>query len=101
MAERLSHQEFEQRLQIPERVRREVLDRDNEQCQLCGTSGANRLQLHHVIYRSHGGRHDEENLVTLCWRCHADVHEGRQGVALIELAPGVLAAFPAQPRVHT
>lgn len=82
---------------LSESVRLAVLHRDNAQCQLCGTSGENRLQLHHMIYRSHGGPHLEDNLVTLCFRCHEDVHAGRQDVMLAEVEPGVWRAFPGAP----
>jgi 5-methylcytosine-specific restriction endonuclease McrA len=78
---------------IPERVRQAVLDRDNCQCQACGTSGENRLQLHHVEYRSQGGGHYEFNLVTLCFRCHNDVHEDRLYVELMEVWEGEWFAF--------
>jgi 5-methylcytosine-specific restriction endonuclease McrA len=82
--------------QIPEVVRLAVLHRDSYQCQLCGTSGENRLQLHHVILRSQGGKHTADNLVTLCFKCHNDVHEDRQDVLLIEVE-GVICAFPNAP----
>jgi hypothetical protein len=32
--------------------------------------------VHHVVFRSNGGRTRAANLVTLCARCHALVHEG-------------------------
>lgn len=86
----------EDRKNVPARVRQAVLDRDGG-CVLCGTSGENRLQLHHVVLRSQGGRHDADNLVVLCADCHRDVHEGRQDVALLEVEPGVVAAFPNVP----
>lgn len=89
------HYDREDPKNIPEAVRQAVLHRDLAQCQLCGTSGENRLQLHHVLYRSQGGRHLEHNLVTLCFRCHGDVHAGRQDVRLVEVEPGLWRAFPA------
>lgn len=82
---------------IPESVRLAVLERDSYQCQLCGTSGENRLQLHHIIFRSQGGKHDEENLVVLCFRCHEDVHAGRQDILMVEV-DGVWCAFPNAPK---
>lgn len=91
------HQEREQPRNIPASVRQAVLDRDDAQCQLCGDAGSNKLQLHHLELRSQGGTHVAENLITLCFRCHGDVHAGRQDVALYEVAPGVFAAFPAVP----
>lgn len=95
----VEHTAWEHTKNIPARVRQAVLDRDGAQCQLCGTTGENRLTLHHwYSYRSHGGPHVEENLITLCFRCHADVHEGRQDITLIEVEPGVWAAFPGAPK---
>ncbi|MBZ5612979.1 MAG: HNH endonuclease [Acidobacteriia bacterium] len=29
---------------------------------------------HHREFRSHSGHDSEENLITLCTRCHADIH---------------------------
>lgn len=88
---------WDHRQDIPQSVRAFVLERDNEQCQLCGTGGENRLGLHHLIYRSHGGAHTPENLVVLCLRCHEDVHAGRKDILLLEIEPGVWATFPNVP----
>jgi len=79
---------------IPASVRQAVLDRDSNQCQICGTGGENRLQLHHLTYRSHGGRHISENLVTLCYECHEAVHRGDTDLLLLEISPGKWASFP-------
>lgn len=79
---------------IPQSVRLAVLDRDNNQCQLCGTGGENRLQIHHIEYRSQGGTHDPANLVTLCHQCHEKVHRGVAKILLLETSPGVWASFP-------
>ena len=81
---------------ISEATRQAVLERDNGQCQACGQAGDNRLQLHHVIYRSQGGSHDEENLVTLCFDCHKDVHDGLLRLAFIEWRPGDYSWFCAR-----
>lgn len=44
-------------------------------CQLCGnTSGP--LHVHHIKSRGAGGDDVPENLVTLCFSCHAEVHNG-------------------------
>ncbi len=53
-------------------VRRAVLDRDDWQCQHCGSGGP--LHIHHLRRRSQGGPDLAENLLTLCWRCHDEVH---------------------------
>lgn len=68
------HIDWERPERIPEAVRYAVFERDNEQCQVCGTSNA--LHLHHVWYRSQGGSHHQSNLVTVCFRCHERVHRG-------------------------
>lgn len=58
---------------VPEAVRRQVLERDRHQCQVCGR--VERLELHHWRdFRSQGGGHTEDNLVTLCFEDHAAVH---------------------------
>lgn len=88
------HLVVERGLDIPDRVRLAVLDRDNHQCQNCGTGGDNRLQLHHVIYRSQGGSNEQENLVTLCFRCHEGVHQGVYVFDLVEGSDGELQVFP-------
>lgn len=54
-----------------------VLDRDSHTCQHCkGKSKDNRLEVHHIIFRSNGGSDEAENLVTLCKTCHDNVHNG-------------------------
>ena len=60
---------------IPTSVRREVYRRDNFQCAVCGDPRY--LQLHHAVHRSHGGSDFPDNLITLCWRCHAIAHGTR------------------------
>lgn len=86
------HLAWEKRADIPPRVRQQVLDRDNRQCQVCGTTRENALQLHHIQYRSHGGSHEQWNLVTLCATHHDAVHQGRIFIKLKEI-DGVLHAF--------
>ncbi|MCB9643817.1 MAG: HNH endonuclease [Myxococcales bacterium] len=34
------------------------------------------LQVHHKVFRSQGGTETPDNLVTLCRRCHEDLHAG-------------------------
>lgn len=93
------HWAWEHRKNIPPDVQHAVLERDSHQCQLCGTGGENRLQLHHWLsFRSHGGPHIPENLVTLCHQCHEQVHRGEADVLLLEIQPNVWATFPAMPR---
>ena len=55
-----------------ERLRKLVLRRDGWRCQLCGTMA--NLEVHHREFRSHSGPDLEENLITLCFTCHARAH---------------------------
>jgi 5-methylcytosine-specific restriction endonuclease McrA len=55
---------------------REILERDGWRCQGCGAT--QRLQVHHKQFRSHSGDDSEENLITLCDRCHELTHGNRQ-----------------------
>lgn len=59
--------------QIPERVKRKVYARDGGKCIVCGAPG---LPNAHYIRRSQGGLGIEENIVTLCIRCHHDFDNG-------------------------
>lgn len=54
-----------------------VLTRDNYTCQHCkGKSKDNRLEVHHIVFRSQNGSDEEENLIVLCKTCHDALHEG-------------------------
>lgn len=54
---------------IPAVNRREVLRRDKQSCQYCGSTKS--LTLDHVMPRSRGGKHSWDNVVTACSRCNA------------------------------
>jgi hypothetical protein len=54
-----------------------VLTRDGYTCQQCrGKSKVERLEVHHLIFRSQGGSDEETNLLTLCKTCHDGLHDG-------------------------
>jgi len=55
-----------------ERLRLQVLRRDNWRCQSCGAKA--NLEVHHQEFRSHSGDDSEQNLITLCGRCHREAH---------------------------
>ena len=55
-----------------ERLRQEVLMRDNWRCQICGR--CENLQVHHKKTRSQRGDDCELNLITLCAECHSSIH---------------------------
>jgi 5-methylcytosine-specific restriction endonuclease McrA len=66
---------------IPRETWRRVLERDGERCQRCGAEDG--LHVHHIVFRSQGGTHDEDNLVTVCNNCHEDIHQRRTAVKRI------------------
>jgi hypothetical protein len=61
---------------IPPALRRSVLRRNHERCQVPGCSHATFLDLHHLVARSEGGQHELENLITLCGAHHRAAHRG-------------------------
>lgn len=52
--------------------RRQVLQRDNYSCNECGVKS--NLQVHHLDYDTIGDE-DLEDLITLCRKCHHNLHE--------------------------
>jgi 5-methylcytosine-specific restriction endonuclease McrA len=52
-------------------TKRMVRSRDLNRCRICRKPGADE---HHVVFRSHGGTDTMDNLVTVCRRCHEDIH---------------------------
>lgn len=57
------------------RIREEILKRDNYECQSCGRSSDHfSLSVHHILPVSKGGEEDDDNLVTVCERCHDLIH---------------------------
>lgn len=61
-----------QRRQMVQTVRK----RDGGLCRACSRPGrhARGVQVHHLVYRSQGGKHDARNGVLLCQTCHEDIH---------------------------
>lgn len=56
-------------------VREYVLFRDNHLCQYCkGKSKDNILEIHHIVFKSHGGTDAPSNLITLCSKCHTSTN---------------------------
>ncbi len=54
-----------------------VLTRDGYTCQQCkGKSKDQRLEVHHLVFRSANGSDEESNLLTLCKTCHDGLHAG-------------------------
>lgn len=58
-----------------------VLSRDQYTCQKCkGKSKNDRLEVHHIQFRSNGGSDESDNLITLCEDCHRKLHKGEFSV---------------------
>lgn len=53
-------------------TRRMISERDQQLCQMCFKKGT---EIHHVMYKSRGGRGVYTNGLTLCQSCHRKVHD--------------------------
>ena len=53
--------------EVTEELWQYVNTRDNGICQICALKG---IQLHHIKYRSQGGKNYANNLILLCLLCH-------------------------------
>lgn len=50
-------------------------ERDLYTCQVCGST--EQPEGHHILNYQYGGAADIDNIVTLCHKCHKQVHRGR------------------------
>lgn len=84
---------------IPPAVRRGVLRRDQHRCQVPGCRHTAFVDVHHIQTRASRGKHDPENLLTLCGAHHRAVH---RGTLLIEgrVTSGTGGAARMGPRFH-
>ena len=58
---------------IHPRKKQKIFERDNFTCVECGVSGDfNCLEVDHIISVVNGGTNDEDNLQTLCYKCHME-----------------------------
>ena len=53
------------------KVKKEAAARDGYRCILCGAPATD---VHHVVFRSQGGKDDVNNVVCLCRACHEAAH---------------------------
>lgn len=88
---RMTQGNVERIWKVPPVNRREVLRRDGNRCQYCGSKRD--LTLDHIIPRSKGGQHTWENVVTACAPCN-----GRKGSQLLEATPMSLTRVPRAPK---
>ena len=50
-----------------------IKQRDHWACRVCRSS--EQLEVHHIVFRSRGGNHDDTNLITLCASHHRAAHQ--------------------------
>ena len=60
---------------ISPKVRKEVLERDNHCCIICGVNHS--LQIAHYISRARGGLGNARNLAVMCVHCHSAMDNGK------------------------
>ncbi len=87
---------------IPKEVKQRVFERDGCCCILCGRPG---LPNAHYIRRSQGGMGIEQNIVTLCPKCHNDYdngfHREDYGRAIKDYLETWYPDFPDEQRVYS
>ena len=66
--------EYQQSNRLDENLRLACLIRDNFTCQKCSKKNT-RLEAHHIVWTSKGGKDSIYNLITLCKKCHDKVHK--------------------------
>ena len=77
---------------IPKKVRLKVYERDSHDgaacCIRCGSPSS--LSVAHVVNASQGGLAIEENLVTMCFKCHTKTDNGADGEIIRRFAEDYL-----------
>ncbi len=69
-------------LSFDRRWHRDTLERDRYRCRAPECTKRSMLEVHHIIFASHGGPDELPNLVTLChYHHHRGVHEHRMAVS--------------------
>jgi 5-methylcytosine-specific restriction endonuclease McrA len=66
---------------LPRELRRLILERDEFLCRFCGRGGRYSdylLEIHHIVWRRHGGQDQPSNLMCICRRCHEILHWGKE-----------------------
>ena len=65
------------RATVSQALRRHIFARDNERCCVPGCQFVYNIDLHHLKFQCHGGKHDKSNLTLLCGVHHQLLHEGK------------------------
>ncbi len=72
----LKGSQYQDPTRLDENLRIACLMRDGYVCQHCRKRNV-RLEAHHIVERSHGGKDTLSNLLTLCDQCHHHLHQGK------------------------
>ncbi|MCP4349900.1 MAG: HNH endonuclease, partial [Desulfobacterales bacterium] len=72
----LNGKEYQESSMPGENLRMAVLMRDGYMCRVCSKKHV-RLEAHHIVFRSRGGKDTIKNLTALCESCHKKVHDGK------------------------
>lgn len=65
-------------VEFSKELKTKIRKRDNFTCRICGKNG---FDVHHIDYDKNNS--NEENLITLCRRCHCTTNHNRDGWILI------------------
>jgi len=60
------------RNEFSKKVRDQIIERDQGKCRNCGGIGT---EIHHVVFRSQGGRGVFTNGLLVCHHCHRRIHD--------------------------
>ncbi len=81
----LSGSRYQDPTRLDENLRLACLMRDGYVCHQCGKR-QERLEAHHIVYKSLGGKDTLSNLLTLCETCHHRVHQGKIMLSVVGVA---------------
>ena len=71
-------------MSLPKEITDALYKRDGWKCRHC--KSRNGLHPHHVVFQSHGGKDELNNLLTLCAECHLiGVHGGKLRIEVIAI----------------
>ncbi|NBR22250.1 MAG: HNH endonuclease [Micrococcales bacterium] len=63
---------------VPDEVRAAVVQRDLGRCRFPNCGETHGVEAHHIKYRSEGGGHEVDNLISLCRDHHVIVHSDKK-----------------------
>lgn len=77
-----------------EHIKEKILKRDKWHCLRCGNDKKYNLTVHHIKPRNVGGDNSEENLITLCVKCHDWVELNLEFEPILKTRNGIINSFP-------